>query len=499
MSRRLGILAVVILALFGLIAVQAVNIQFIKAPSLDASPENPRNSTSTNTYPRGEILAADGSILAESVLSRRGSNVYTRIYPYGSLTSGIVGFDSSSYGTWALEAQYNQYLTAHAQAPQNLAQLLSPTSAADNVVTTIEPALQKVAQYALGKQTGAVVVLNPVTGAVLAMYSNPTYNPKPFESSNYNTQAAAWVKDTTNNAEGFPSLGNLAIQQTFPPGSTFKVVTTAAVVTSRPDLLVKSYPVLHRTPLPDTNLTLQNFGGEKCGGTIAVMLPVSCDTGYALIGLDLGGSVLSATANSFGWNETPPLDLPGVVASYFPSASELANDLPGLAYSAIGQKNVRATALQNALDAAAIGNGGRMMVPHILNYITSPDGSIIKRFLPTVWQQPLSAFQAGEITPLMVNVARYGTAAGLFPSNLDVAAKTGTAQVGNAAKNTDDWMITFAPANSPTIAVAVVLPFQPVYQEGATAAGPVMKCVVEGALALESGKPAYNTPTTCKI
>ena len=497
MSRRLSILASFILVLFAVIAAQSASIQFFRAPALDASPLNPRVSSSSNQYPRGEIVAADGTVLAQSVAQSSGYYPYKRVYPLGSLTSGVVGFSSPSYGTWALEAQYNSVLSAHAQPPQSFAQVLAPTSAADSITLTLEPALQHVARTALAGLDGAAVVLDPRTGAVLAMYSNPTYDPTPLTSSSLSVEAATWKKIVTNNADGFPPLGLVATQQTFPPGSTFKVVTTSAVVVGKPNLFTKSYPVLRSTPLPNTNLTLSNYGFFSCGGDIPQMLPPSCDTGYALLGLDVGGTLMSATANSFGYNQVPPLDLPGVVASYFPPASAFTYDQPGLAYSSIGQKNVRASALQNALVVAAVANQGREMTPHLLNYITGPDGSIVKRYRPSVWQTPLTPTEAARIVPLMQNVVRYGTAAGIFPANLDVAAKTGTAQTGNRAKNTDDWMITFAPATHPTIAIAVVIPFQPVSQTGASVAGPIMKCLVEGALALQSGHRAYGTSTTC--
>jgi peptidoglycan glycosyltransferase len=496
-SRRLSILAAVILLLFVVVAAQSVNLQFFRAKALDASTLNPRVSQASNNAPRGEIVAADGSILAESVPTGKGRDVYRRVYPFGALTAGLVGFSSPIYGPWALEAEYNQYLSSHAQPPQSLAQVLAPTSAADKVTLTLEPALQRVAQRAMAGRDGAAIVLDPKNGNILAMYSNPTYNPVPLTSSSYTVAKAAWTKDNTKDAEGFPPLGLVATQQTFPPGSTFKVITTSAVVALKPQLLLKTYPSLVTTKLPDTTKTLSNFGFGQCGGTIENMLPPSCDTGFALVGLDVGGTDMSLTANSFGYNEVPPIDLPGTAASNFPPASYFTNHLPQLAYSAIGQENVRTSALMNALVAGAIGNGGQMMTPHLMDYVTGPDGTIVKRYKPTVWKTPLTAAQAGQIVPWMVNVALFGTAAGYFPLADDVAAKTGTAQVGNSAKNTDDWMIAFAPASDPTIAVAVVLPFQGIERTGALVAGPVMTCLVEGALAIQSGHPFSMTGSTC--
>jgi peptidoglycan glycosyltransferase len=497
MSRRLSILAAVILLLFVVVAAQSANLQFFRAKALDESPQNPRVSQASSNAPRGKIFAADGTVLAESIPTGAGGNVYRRVYPLGALTAGLVGFSSPIYGTWALEAEYNSYLSSHAQPPQSLAQVLAPTSAADNVTLTIQPALQRIAQRALAGRDGAAVVLDPQNGNILAMYSNPSYNPIPLTSSIYTVAKAAWTKDNTNDAEGFPPLGLVATQQTFPPGSTFKIVTTSAVVVSKPQLLLKYYRKAVTINLPNTNKTFSNYAFGSCGGTIAEMLPPSCDTGFALVGLDVGGTDLSLAADSFGYDEVPPIDLPGAVASNFPPASFFTFNLPGVAYSAIGQQDVRTTALQNALVAAAVGDHGVMMTPHLLNYVTGPDGTIVKRYKPTVWKTPLTSAQAGQIVPLMVNVALFGTAQGVFPAADNVAAKTGTAQVGNSVQNTDDWMVAFAPASDPTIAVAVVLPFQVTSATGATVAGPVMRCLVEGALAIQSGQPFTMTGSTC--
>jgi peptidoglycan glycosyltransferase len=510
MSRRLGILATIILLLFAVAATQAANIQFFKAPALNASPTNPRNNNSSSKYPRGQILAADGTQLAFSAKQNSATYPYRRIYPYGSLFSGILGFSSPWYGVWGLEDEYNGFLAAHAQPPQSIEQVLAPTSAADSITLTVEPALQRIARAVMvnpngSPEDGAAVVLNPKNGDVLAMYSNPSYNPVPLTSPNITLDKAAWKLYNKNDDNGFAPLGLVATQQTFPPGSTFKVITTAAAVVSKPADLTKPFNSDKGdcTTLPNSNKLLCNSGFSVCGGDVSVMLPISCDPGYALLGLDLGADFMAKAANSFGYNSVPPIDLPGAApgtaASYFPPAGSFANNLPGLAYSSIGQQNVRATALENVLVAAAIGNGGVMMTPHFLNYVTSPDGTIVKRYKDSVWKTPLTASQAAFIVPLMENVVKYGTALGVgFPANLDVAAKTGTAQTGNAKQQTDDWLIAFAPATDPTVAVAVVIPYQPTANFGATIAGPVVKCLVEGALALQAGKPPSGTSTTCK-
>jgi len=479
---------------------QSVNIQWFRAASLSASPYNPRIATSSTQFPRGEIVAADGTILARSVASHDPVNPFRREYPLGTLTSGVVGFAGPTYGTRALEYEYNSYLTPHAQPAQSMAQVLAPTSAADNITLTLEPTLQRIARKAMGNQIGAAVVLDPRSGAVLSMYSNPTYDPTPYTSPDIAVARAAWKRDTTPNAHGFEPLGLVALQQTFPPGSTFKVITTAAAVVHQPKLLTKKYPYEASTALPYSNKRLFNDGGQPCGGDVAQMLPPSCDPGYALLGLDLGAPTLFTSASSFGYNEVPPIDLPGgeTSASYFPPPKDFLHALPTLAYSAIGQDNVRATTLQQALLAAAIANGGVEMTPHLLKSVTGPLGQSVLQFQNRVWKRPMTAKQDAQIVPLMVNVVRYGTAAGLFLPQDQVAAKTGTAQtLFHGVHLTDDWMIAFAPANHPTVAVAVAMPFQAVTNYGATVAGPIVKCLIEGTLALQAGQPATGTSTTC--
>ena len=503
MSRRLRILATIILVLFAVVVAQSANIQFFRAKSLNSSIDNPRNLNPSGKFPRGDIYAANGAVLAYSQKQNSPYFPYRRVYPFGSLTSGVVGYASAWYGVGGIEEQYDGFLASHQQPPQSFEQLLAPTSAADSVTLTLVPALQAVARTALKGIDGAAVAIDPKTGAVLVMYSNPNYNPVPLTSPNINIETAARHLYFKSDSNGFEPLGSLATGATFPPGSTFKVITTAAAVVSKPADLTKGFYSNRNggacTTLPDSNLLLCNSGGYPCGGDVTQMLPPSCDPGYALLGIDLGADYVFKAATSFGYNSIPPLDLPGTAASYFPAASSFKNNIPGLAYSSIGQENVRATALQDALVAAAVGNGGVEMTPHLLSFVTAPDGKIIERYKDSVWKTPLKPSQAAFIVPLMEKVVTAGTASGVgFPAQFDVAAKTGTAQTGNAKKNTDDWLIAFAPATNPTIAIAVVVPFQPTQNFGATVAGPIVKCLVEGYFAMQSHKSPSVAATGCE-
>jgi penicillin-binding protein A len=496
MGRRIRWLGIVLIVCFGLVLVQLVNIQFRRAPALANAPDNPRNEVNHYDNPRGLILASDGTVLAQSIPAAKGPYKYQRTYPQGSLFSQIVGFSSIFYGTSGTEFQYNNYLTPHASAAQSLSQLLNPPPpTTDDVTLTIEPSLQKVAQQALAaipgtNHDGAVVAINPTTGAILAMYSSPTYDPNPLASSDIPTEQAAWNAGNQKDPEGFRPLRPIATEEFFPPGSTAKVVTTAGVYNLKPSLSSYYAPVLGCFPLPNSNKLLCNDGTDesnsvKCGGTIPDMLPPSCDPGYAQLGIQLGGNLLNQQAVEFGYNSVPPLDLPGVIASNFPTAAQLSGSgslgLPGVAYSAIGQQDVRTTALQNALIAAGIANGGVVMTPHVLSQVHDAQGSVVTSYSPKPWLRAVSQSVAAQITPLMEAVAQYGTAGGVgFPASLHVAVKTGTAQTGLG--NNDDWMIGFAPAENPQIAVAVVVPQQAVSSDGAGIAGPIMKAMLEAAL-----------------
>jgi peptidoglycan glycosyltransferase len=506
--------------LFGLVLGQAVFVQVHRAAGLNASPGNPRVELAGRIYPRGEILSSTGIVLAKSIPTGNADYPWRRSYPLGSLVSNIVGYSSIDYGTRGIEYEYNDALVNHAQPPDSVSTLVAPARSNDTVTLTLDIALQRVAKRALAGQVGAVVAIDPRNGAVLAMYSNPTYDPSPFASLNFNEQRTAYLVDTCQLAatasrcpHGFPPLGDVATHETFPPGSTFKVVTTAAIERYDLPLATMSWgPGTCLSLVPyGSLLCLQNDGGSSCGGTIVQMLPESCDPGYAWLGFQLGAKTLFDEATQFGYNAVPPLDLPSDESTnaVFPPVKDYATNVNGvvgrgpyyseLGYSAIGQWNVRSTALQGALVAAGIADGGRVMTPHLLQEITNAQGAVVSRYKPTMWRHPLGPGEATQVATLMHDVVTSGTASVVgFLYQDDVAAKTGTAQTGEVINhNNDDWMIAFAPATDPVIAVAVVVPFQPTSAYGATAAGPIVKCVIEGALAIDAGLPPAGTYTTC--
>jgi peptidoglycan glycosyltransferase len=485
---------------FALAIVQLVNIQYAKAPGLRASPNNPRSAAKAADNLRGDIYASDGALLAQSVKSTGGTYDYAREYPGGDLYSQIVGFDSTYEGTAGVEFEYNSQLESHQQPAQNLSQALglaSPPSTTDNITLTIEPKLQAAAQAALSQITGpntdaGVVAIDPSTGAILADYSTPSFNPAPLEAPDTTAgtkeqELTALSYFKTEDHEGFYAGWPLATFDTFPPGSTFKVVTSSAVYNLDPSLSNFYFPYATSTTFPNSTAVLHNDGGSSCGGTMTTMLPQSCDPGYAQLGVKLGATDLAKQAALFGYDSQPPIDLQSnwVATPYFAPASTLMPPNQAiLGYSAIGQEDDTASVLSNALVAAGIANKGAIMTPHVMQQITNSQGDVVSTYKPNVWKQAETPSAAAQITALMKLVVTEGTAdlVGFSPS-LDAAVKTGTAQVGdNLLNDTDDWMIGFAPASDPTIAVAVVVPLQAYSATGADVAGPIVKDMLDAAL-----------------
>jgi peptidoglycan glycosyltransferase len=486
----------------GLVIVQLVNIQLVKGKTLQNSLHNPRISANHSDNARGEILAADGTVLAKSVPTPAGTDTETypyddvREYPDGPLYAGITGFDSAlNFGTTGIEQEYDGYLSAHQEDPQTLSQLLfreKMPQTTDNVTLSIEPQLQQQIWNYLTtlppgeNNDGAVVVMQPSTGDILAMVSKPTYDPNSLVSTSLSAEKLAYFSYNQRDAEGFFPLRPIATGETFAPGSTMKVVTSVAAYNLKPSLAGFNYPVAPCQKFADSNKPLCDESGP-CGGTMTQMLPFSCDPGYGELGVQEGVGILEKQAELFGYNKVPPIDLPsqntlgGVVASTFGSLP--ANSQAFLADDAIGQYGVQTTALQNAMVAAGIANGGQLMTPHLMTSIDSSLGTTVTTYKPTVMSTVSSAQTAQQLTSLMQGVVATGTAAGVgFPSWLCAAVKTGTAQADPSEQVTEDWMIGFAPANHPQIAVAVVVPKQNVSSDGASVAGPIMLHTLEAAI-----------------
>lgn len=501
MERRIRRLGIFLIICFVALFIQLNNIQVLKANSLASDPANPAVVAVARSQTRGSILSADGVTLVSSALAPKGSIYkYERQYDPSTATlfAQITGFDSIIYGKYGIEASYDRYLTPHTPPAHSIRDLLRSRTTVDNVSLTVNSQLQlQVAaaldQLAPGVLGAAAVVLDPSTGAIEAAYSNPTYDPSPLVSEDVPTEKKAWYG--LNLAPGNP-LRPGTYDQVYPPGSSFKVVTTSAVLQGRPDLSSMTYPAVSSVTLPNTGnppQVLTNYHGGQCGGDLQQLVIQSCDADFAQIGQLLGAQSLVNQAQAYGFNQKVPLDVPlsassnfGTVADFGPGGSAGA---PGLMKSAIGQENVTASALQMAMVAGTVANGGVEMTPHFMSQVRDSQGNLVETYAPHPWSQPISPQTASILTGFMQGVVSNpaGTAAGVgFPDSWHVAAKTGTAQTGSFGPNpafTDDWLIAFAPVGNQKVAIAVVLPKQPGSATGAEYSGPIVKQILGDVLA----------------
>lgn len=476
MNKSIRWLGVAMMVLFASLAAQLVNLQVVQAGHLKHSALNTREVVADFSKPRGVIQTADGLVLAQSVPSNDQFK-YQRVYPHGLEYSFITGYFSFRYGAEGIEREYGSQLAGR-NLPITVHNLLSgsgPRTA--NLTLTVRASMQDATAAALGSRVGAVVAIDPRDGSVISLVSQPSYDPTGLAS--HSSTAAEQAFTSLSADPGRPMLPR-AYRESYAPGSTFKTVTASAVFDRNPSLATKSYPVLAALPLPLTGQQLHNFGGETCGGQLPDLFTFSCDTGFGAVGLDLGAAALSGEAFGFGFGSVPPLDLPGVFASKFPPASFFAQRTPLVAYSAIGQDDVTATPLQMALVAAGIANHGVIMTPHLMKQIRDSEGAVVASYAPRPWLTATSPGTAAQMTALMQSVVQRGTGTSVAIPGVAVAAKTGTAEVTSSLTNA--WMIAFAPADNPTIAVAAVLPgLHGVGNEvtGAVNAGPVVRAVIQ--------------------
>jgi len=482
MNTQIRKLGIVLLVLFSALFVQLNYLQIIEANDLNNHPANSRAVVRDFIRPRGVIQTADGAVIAQSVPSNDSFKLQ-RQYPLGPLFAHVTGYFSFTYGSEGVEKEYNDALTGKvSRSSFNPRDLLVDRDETANVTLTLNRNLQQIATDQLGERKGSVVALDPRSGAILALVDYPTYNPNTLASHNQDAVRAAW---TELNADTGKPLLPRTYRERYPPGSSFKVVTTAAgLATGTATPATPVYPTLKELLLPNAGgQTLQNFGGSTCGGPLPEALRVSCNTSFAQLGLDLGAQKLSSAADAFGFNKVPPIDLPFGAASNFPPASAFARDQPGLAKSAIGQQDVAATPLQMALVAAGIANNGVIMTPHVLAEVRDTDGEVIQRYEPKPWLTAVPPNVANSTRDMMVGVVAGGSGTRAQIPGVAVAGKTGTAQTGLDKSHV--WFVAFAPAEAPRVAVAVMLEDQPSTTEatGGALAAPIAQAVMRAALA----------------
>ncbi|MCX6395032.1 MAG: penicillin-binding protein 2 [Propionibacteriales bacterium] len=469
MNRPIRNLAVACLVLFLALIANASYLQFFEADSLTSLSENPRNSRVSEAAfaaPRGDILV-NGKAIASSEPSGDRYE-FQRVYKSGPEYANVVGFFGRGL-IGGLEASQNDYLTG--EAPElfvnRLGDLLTnKPPAGGNVVLTLNAKAQKAAYQALGELgknvRAAAVAIEPKTGKILAMVSNPGFNPAALASHDFAKARAAY--DRLKPDSRTSPLNNVAIEEALPPGSTFKLVTAAAALSSgdyQPDTLVDGSRILD---FRDTTSDLGNHNGQACGPnnkvTLIRALEISCNVAFASVGIKVGQDALRQQAEKFGFNAADPyftdLDdsLTKQSTSVFPSDIAAVSSL---GYSSIGQFSVAATPLQMAMVAAGIANDGKVMKPYLVNEIRSADLDVVKSFDKELYSQAVSPSVADQLTSMMVSVVDNGTGSNAQIPGVQVAGKTGTAQTGVSGQKPYAWFVSFAPADDPEVAVAVVV------------------------------------------
>jgi peptidoglycan glycosyltransferase len=483
--RRLGVGLIVC---YAILFAQLNWLHVVKADSYNSDPRNDREIIRDFTRPRGAIVTADGVVVARSVPSNDRFKLQ-REYPTADLFAGVGGFFSYVYGTDGVERQYNDVLAG--QTPQQklrgFANLFSDDVNTGDVQLTLRNDIQTVAKEALGDKEGSVVVSDPRTGAILAMYSNPTYDPNTIATHDFGAAKAA--RDALLANPSKPLLMN-AYQERYMPGSTFKIITATAALESGQFDVNSFFPPTAEYHVPARPTPIENYGGEVCGGTLPQVFARSCNTAFAEIGVTLGPDAMVNAAQSFGFNQDVPIDMPAPAHSFFPSVQDFENDVPNgvspkLATSSFGQDEPAATPLQMNMAAAAVANNGVIMTPHVMAETRDSDGAVLDHYAPKPWLTVMPPEVAATMKDFMIGVVQNGTARCCLQleNGIQAAAKTGTAQLHPAGdpEASHAWITAFAPAEAPRAVVTVFVKASPEVSAGvgATVSGPVAKQVLD--------------------
>jgi penicillin-binding protein A len=480
MNRQIVKLFAFVVALFAVLVGFTSYWSVFDAKALKEQEANKRPLLEQQQIRRGRILAADGTVIAVSRPKGHGAGLrYIRHYPQGALFGHPVGYSFVNQGDSELERYHNAELAGEEPEFRSiLDEITGRNREGNDVVTNLDSAAQRVALSDLEEAGfGAVVAIEPSTGAVRVMTSNKPYDPNrvPDELSRLN-----------RNVVETPLL-NRATQGLYPPGSTFKVVTAAAGLES--GAITPESTIDAPGTIIDEGHELNNDFNRNWGPiSLDTALTNSVNTWFGQLGQKVGQDALFETMAKFGFNATPAIDLPsGEVekSGVFNENRELLgkNDPVDLARVAIGQERLLETPLQNAMVAAAVANGGRLMKPQIWNRVVDPDGRVLKRMEPSEYSQPVSAKTAEELTTAMEGVVREGTGTNAAISGVAVAGKTGTAETpgneacgGGEAEN-QAWFMGFVPAGEPKIAIAATV--ECTEQFGNDVAAPIFRDVAE--------------------
>lgn len=479
MSRPIRRIAFVLALMLIALLVNVTIIQVVLAGDYRDRPGNQRVLLEEYDRERGPILVGSNPVARSK---ETGDTLrFLRVYSDGPLYAPVTGFYSLVYGATGLERTENRILTGRSSlfVVDRAEQLFAGREPAGGAVTTtIDARAQRAAFNGLRGKKGAVVAIEPATGRILASVQFPSFDPNLLSSHD---PAAIREYYATLEADPAKPLLNRPIVSLNPPGSTFKLVTTAAALASgrfTPDSVI---PGPRSYDLPDSTKRIRNWNGQSCGPgdvvTLRQALAISCNTAFAWLGNQLGDEALRTQAQLMGFDQSFEIPL-RAATSRFPEDP----DEPQTAMSAIGQFDVRATALQMAMVTAAIGNSGKTMNPYLVQEVRGPDLAILQTTEPMMYDQAMTPLHAAQLTEMMVNVVENGTGSNAQIAGVRVAGKTGTAQTGNDNPAVA-WFVALAPAQSPEVAVAVVVEDAGAPEvSGNQLAAPIARSVIEAVL-----------------
>jgi peptidoglycan glycosyltransferase len=470
--KLFGFLLILYALLFGFTSYWSI----FDADSLKANQANRRPLLEEQKIKRGSILASDGSVIAKSIAQGSGNNkVYVRRYPRGALFGNPIGYSFVTQGRVGFELSHNDELVGNkTEFLSVLDQLQGHSQVGDNVQSALDPAAQEAAVNGLAGRRGSVVALDPSTGEVRAMVSIPEYDPnqipKHFAPLNRDQSAP---------------LFNRATQAGYPPGSTMKVVTATAALDSGE--FTTNSTLSGRSPIEIEGVPLSNSGGEQFGTIdMTTALTNSVNTWWAQAGEKIGKDTMFKYMDRYGFDAKPRLDYPSfqLAASGVYEGNRLLgpSDPIDIGRVAIGQERLRVTPLQMAEVAATVANKGELMEPRLWSKVIDPDGRETK-LDPARQSRVMSEGTASELNTMMQSVVREGTGTAAAVSGIDVAGKTGTAEISSGVN--DAWFIGFAPASDPQIAIACVVEHTSGF--GGPTCGPIFKAVAEAILQGNSG------------
>jgi peptidoglycan glycosyltransferase len=497
--RRVGL---AMLAMVILLLANATYIQVVKADDYRNDPRNQRVLLEEYARQRGRIITSDEQIIA-NVKSTDDRLKFQRTYANGPMYAPVTGFYSVRYGATGLERTEDEILNGSDDRlfVRRLSDLITGRDPrGGNIVTTINSKVQKAAYQGMTASgyKGAVVAIKPDDGQILAMVSTPSFDPNKLAVHDGKAQAAAYDKYRDENNKNKPML-NRAIQENYAPGSTFKLVTASTALedgknkdyelTASPGIDVLTGDPCD--PSDGSSRCLSNFAGSSCGSgqkaTMATAIQLSCNTAFAQLAAEEGADKLSGQAAKYGIGQSDlTIPMPVVASCIGPQGDDCLNitDKAALYQSGIGQRDVRLTALQNAVITGTIANGGERMRPQLVQKVLAPDLSIIDDYESESEEDAISSDSADQLRDMML-LSEEHTGGDGRRGDLAIASKTGTAETGSDPKNTPPyaWYVAFAPAEDPKVAVAVIVESTDVAATGGKLSATIGRATIEAALA----------------